>query len=46
MQYSWNDVEGFHAWFSSDKNSVEVITHIKVVQCDIISFNADRKKMT
>jgi hypothetical protein len=36
MQYRWTESEGFHAWFFKDNKNVEVVTHCKEVQDDII----------
>lgn len=38
MQYSYNDPEGFHIWiWKKDKQDVEIVTHNKEVQDDILT---------
>lgn len=37
MQYSWNQSEGFIAGFYKQDKNVEVITHIKEIQEDIVN---------
>jgi hypothetical protein len=37
MQHSYNAPEGFHAWFWKGNKRVEVATHNKEVQRDIVS---------
>lgn len=36
MQYNWDMTTGFHAWFFKNDKNVEVVTHCKEVQEDII----------
>lgn len=43
MQYFADLPEGFHAWFShSEKSDIEVVTHSKNVQEEIVSFNSNQ----
>jgi acetyl-CoA carboxylase alpha subunit len=37
MQFSYDAPEGFHAWFWRDDKRVEVATHNKDIQKDIVS---------
>ena len=38
MQFSYDAPEGFHAWFLKEgKPQVEVVTHNKAIQKDIVS---------
>ena len=37
MQYGCGCPEGFHAWFLKDGRNVEVITHNRDIQIDIVS---------
>ena len=39
MQYGYDRPEGFHAWFMKDDKNVEIITHDKAVQEDMVSSN-------
>ena len=36
MQYDADQTEGFHAWFVSKERRVEVITHNREIQKDIV----------
>jgi len=37
MQYSYDSPEGLHVWFLKKDNQVEVVTHVKEIQKDIVS---------
>lgn len=42
-QYNWNDKEGFHANFYNGRHDVELITHLKEVQKDMINSKMYKK---
>lgn len=45
MQYSFQDPEGFHAWFSkSGRPDVEIVTRDPDVQRAIVRFNGTGQK--
>jgi hypothetical protein len=43
MQYSYDEPQGFHAWFwKSGRSDVKVVTHNKDIQNDIICYNSSQ----
>jgi hypothetical protein len=40
MQYTWNDPEGFHAWFmKKGEKDIELVTYSEEIQDKIVKFN-------